>query len=77
MITRTMDPGTRPVIPTLGLKHLALKVTDLKRSQAFYETLFGMQVVWQPDAENVYLSSGGDNLALHQIPSGEMNGPPS
>ena len=68
-----MDPATRPAIPTLGLKHLALKVTDLKRSQAFYETLFGMQVVWQPDAENVYLSSGRDNLALHQIPSGEVD----
>jgi catechol 2,3-dioxygenase-like lactoylglutathione lyase family enzyme len=26
-----------------------------------------MKVVWQPDAENVYLSSGSDNLALHQI----------
>ncbi len=28
----------------------------------------GMQVVWEPDADNVYLSSGADNLALHQIP---------
>jgi catechol-2,3-dioxygenase len=27
-----------------------------------------MDVVWEPDAENVYLSSGCDNLALHQVP---------
>ena len=25
-----------------------------------------MRVVWQPDAQNVYLSSGSDNLALHE-----------
>ena len=55
-----------------GLWHLALKVTDLSRSCAFYETLFGMRVVWHPDPENVYLSSGQDNLALHQIPAGEI-----
>lgn len=26
-----------------------------------------MKVVWEPDANNVYFSSGSDNLALHQI----------
>jgi catechol 2,3-dioxygenase-like lactoylglutathione lyase family enzyme len=25
-----------------------------------------MRIVWQPDPDNVYLSSGCDNLALHQ-----------
>jgi catechol-2,3-dioxygenase len=28
-----------------------------------------MEVVWEPDPENVYLSTGLDNLALHQLPS--------
>jgi catechol 2,3-dioxygenase-like lactoylglutathione lyase family enzyme len=56
-----------------GLWHVALKVTDLKRSQAFYEGLFDMRVVWAPDADNVYLSSGRDNLALHQIPAPELS----
>lgn len=55
-----------------GLRHLALKVTDLTRSRTFYETLFGMRVVWEPDTENVYLSSGADNLALHQLPTDEL-----
>ena len=58
----------------LGLWHLALKVTDLGKSRSFYQTFFGMQVVWQPDADNVYLSSGRDNLALHQIPTSEIDG---
>lgn len=55
-----------------GLRHLALKVTDLARSRKFYEELFGMKVVWEPDTENVYLSSGPDNLALHQIPAADV-----
>jgi len=52
----------------LGLRHLALNVKDLQVSQKFYEQVFNMKVVWQPDPKNVYLSSGTDNLALHQIP---------
>lgn len=63
-----------------GLRHVALKVTDLRKSLAFYQTFFNMHIVWQPDEENVYLSSGIDNLALHQIPSDELssfrNNPP-
>jgi len=55
-----------------GLRHLALRVTDLKRSRAFYERFLGMRVVWEPDPENVYFSSGSDNLALHQIAAGEL-----
>jgi catechol 2,3-dioxygenase-like lactoylglutathione lyase family enzyme len=31
-----------------------------------------MRVVWEPDSDNVYFSSGTDNLALHQISPGEL-----
>jgi catechol 2,3-dioxygenase-like lactoylglutathione lyase family enzyme len=64
--------STMNALGILGLWHLALKVRDIKRSRAFYEELFGMKVVWQPDSENVYLSSGRDNLALHQITPSDM-----
>lgn len=50
-----------------GMRHLALFVSNLPASRAFYESLFGMKVVWEPDPDNVYLSSGMDNLALHQM----------
>ena len=57
---------------TRGLRHLALRVRDMQVSQAFYERLFDMKLVWQPDPENVYLSTGVDNLALHQISAEEQ-----
>lgn len=56
----------------LGLRHVALKVSDLTRSHGFYAELFGMEVVWHPDPGSLYLSSGQDNLALHQIPQDEL-----
>jgi catechol 2,3-dioxygenase-like lactoylglutathione lyase family enzyme len=55
-----------PVISTGGLRHLALNVADVAASIQFYSSVFGMQVVWQPDPDNAYLSSGCDNLALHK-----------
>ena len=56
---------------TKGLRHLALRVQDVQVSQTFYEQVFEMDVVWKPDPENVYLSTGYDNLALHQVSSEE------
>jgi catechol 2,3-dioxygenase-like lactoylglutathione lyase family enzyme len=53
-------------MPILGLRHLALRVKDPQASKRFYCDSFGMAVVWEPDADNVYLSSGSDNLALHR-----------
>ncbi|MCU7960353.1 MAG: VOC family protein [gamma proteobacterium symbiont of Bathyaustriella thionipta] len=54
---------------TLGMSHVALYVQDLAACEAFYCDLLGMQVEWRPDAENVYLTSGKDNLALHHQPA--------
>ncbi len=55
-----------------GFRHVALNVTDVEVSKTFYQTWFGMRIVWEPDAGNVYMSSGVDNLALHQIPNEKM-----
>jgi catechol 2,3-dioxygenase-like lactoylglutathione lyase family enzyme len=50
-----------------GMRHVALKVKDVTRAKKFYQEILGMDVVWEPDAENVYLSSGCDNIAIHAV----------
>ena len=62
-VTMSTDP------PSLqGLRHLALRVRDIHKAKEFYLKFFSMKVVWEPDAQNCYLSSGTDNLALHEMP---------
>ncbi len=48
------------------MRHVALTVSRLEDCMTFYTTLLGMTVEWHPDADNVYLTSGNDNLALHR-----------
>jgi catechol 2,3-dioxygenase-like lactoylglutathione lyase family enzyme len=59
-----MIPMPRP--SHLGLRHLALNVRRMAAMKAFYVERLGFQVEWEPDPQNVYLTSGRDNLALHQ-----------
>ncbi len=63
-----------PVVQVRGLRHLALRVRDVHLAARFYTETFGMRIVWAPDGENVYLSSGSDNLALHQDPHAAPGG---
>ncbi|MFI5363664.1 MAG: VOC family protein [Elusimicrobiota bacterium] len=52
---------------TLGIRHVALFVSDLAKAEAFYCGVLGYQVEWRPDADNLYLTMNGlDNLALHK-----------
>ena len=57
----------------LGLRHLALNVRRMAEMQAFYVDVLGFQVEWEPDPQNVYLTSGRDNLALHQADAVQGN----
>lgn len=58
---------TRETPAILGLRHLALFVPRERFAATlrFYQEGLGMAIDWQPDADNVYLSSGTDNFALH------------
>lgn len=53
---------------TIGLRHVALNSVNLEASVVFYTKILGMKIEWQPDADNIYLTSGYDNLALHRAP---------
>jgi len=52
--------------PTTGMRHIALYAENFEACENFYVNLLGMQVEWRPDPDNVYLTSGNDNLALHR-----------
>jgi catechol 2,3-dioxygenase-like lactoylglutathione lyase family enzyme len=54
--------------PTAGMRHVALNVADMEACERFYVDLMGMTVEWRPDPNNLYLTSGLDNLALHRGP---------
>lgn len=51
---------------TLGLRHIALQVVNFEKTVDFYAKFLGLVIEWQPDADNVYLTSGTDNIALHR-----------
>lgn len=56
----------KPPPATLGIRHIALKVRDLKSAEKFYSGILGYRVEWRPDPDNVYLIRDLDNLALHR-----------
>jgi catechol 2,3-dioxygenase-like lactoylglutathione lyase family enzyme len=61
--TGRMRPSGKPI----GMCHVALNVKDMAASEHFYVEVLGMAVEWRPDPDNLYLTSGQDNLALHRV----------
>lgn len=53
----------------LGMRHVALYVSapQFDATVGFYKDAMGLGVDWQPDPDNVYLSSGRDNVAIHRV----------
>ena len=60
----------------LGLHHVALQTPHYEEARSFYIEVMGFEVEWEPDSDNVYLTSGSDNLAIHRtaaIPDPNQN----
>ena len=60
----------------LGIRHVALTVADLEAAARFWVDVMGYEIEWKPDADNVYLHGGRDNLALHRgspVPGGQLD----
>jgi catechol 2,3-dioxygenase-like lactoylglutathione lyase family enzyme len=53
--------------PSQGIRHVAINVRNIGRSRDFYTGILGFQIEWEPDPKNLYLTSGTDNLALHEV----------
>lgn len=76
------SPSTEPtnshelatsMLKTQGIHHVALTSTNYEASRKFYSEIMNMQVEWEPDTDNVYLTNGNDNLALHRGSSKDSN----
>jgi catechol 2,3-dioxygenase-like lactoylglutathione lyase family enzyme len=74
-MSKTLTPPAMDRPAHAGLRHLALNVTHLDEMKRFYVDLLGFAVEWEPDPDNVYLSSGTDNLALHRAAFAVGTGP--
>lgn len=61
-----MGAGEESRPPLAGLRHVALFARRFDETVAFYVDVMGMEVEWRPDADNAYLTSGVDNLAIHR-----------
>jgi catechol 2,3-dioxygenase-like lactoylglutathione lyase family enzyme len=48
-----------------GIRHVALLCRDLPAMERFYCDVLGYRVEWRPSADELYLTHGQDNLALH------------
>lgn len=64
------------MIKTAGLTHIHLMVKDLQRSLNFYQTVFGMEVMFSPAPGLVFLNTPGakDAIALHQAEADQPTG---
>jgi catechol 2,3-dioxygenase-like lactoylglutathione lyase family enzyme len=56
--------------PLHGIRHVALYTPDLEAALRFWVDVMGYTIEWRPDPDNLYLTSGRDNLALHRPPRG-------
>ncbi|HEY6099688.1 MAG TPA: VOC family protein [Anaeromyxobacter sp.] len=56
--------------PTLGLRHVALRVSDLAAAERFFVDVLGYRVEWRPDPDDVYLVRAEDDVALHRAEPG-------
>ena len=62
--------GMSPPPPMRGIRHVALLCTDIQKMERFYCDVLGYRVEWRPSADELYLTRGQDNLALHARPAG-------
>jgi catechol 2,3-dioxygenase-like lactoylglutathione lyase family enzyme len=48
-----------------GIRHVALRCSEIETMERFYCDVLGYRVEWRPSPHELYLTHGEDNLALH------------
>jgi catechol 2,3-dioxygenase-like lactoylglutathione lyase family enzyme len=59
-----------------GLDHVALSVSDLRRSAEFYADVLGLERAYDEWHEPVFMVAAGTGLALFSVESHESSGDP-
>jgi catechol 2,3-dioxygenase-like lactoylglutathione lyase family enzyme len=65
-----------PAFKVQGLDHVALSVSDLKRSSAFYAEVLGLERAYDEWHEPVFMVAEGTGLALFSTELHESSGDP-
>ena len=47
---------------TFSLLHIAYMVTDLDKTEKFYQDLFKMETIWKRDGDKLYLTTGTNDI---------------
>jgi catechol 2,3-dioxygenase-like lactoylglutathione lyase family enzyme len=58
-----------------GIRHVALLCSELGTMERFYCDVLGYRVEWRPSPDELYLTRGEDNLALHARRTPPAGGP--
>lgn len=58
-------------LPTRGIRHIALFVRDMETMARFYRDVLGYRDEWNPSPNELYMTTGADNLALHKATTNE------
>lgn len=61
---------------TLGVRHVALRFSDLDAAERFFVDLLGYSVEWRPDRDNVYLARSANGAAQDDVALHRIDGPP-
>lgn len=51
---------------SFGFHHVAIFCKKFEETIDFYTKILGMEVIWHPDVDTIYLSFGSDNISLRR-----------
>ena len=71
--TSAVAAAEEPGLPAAGIDHISILVSDLKRSTAFYQSLFGLSVLSEDKAHDI-VRLGRDKRVLISLRPGTPHG---
>lgn len=69
----TAQSSDSPTFRTIGLNHLALRVTDVAATRDFYQKHLGLSIVRDNSPHNCFMASGDNYIGLFQSTNPQMD----